>query len=83
MYVKRSIFDFQELKENSWSGAIATLETIEEHGKEDELMNWLDCEYDENNPIDETELNDLLWFEDEYIFEELGINEDEENDDEE
>lgn len=72
--------DFYELKENSWSGAIDTLNRIEEEGKEDELMDFLE-EYFMETPT-ETEVNDLLWFEDEWLFEMLGI-EDEETEDEE
>ena len=33
--------------------------------------------------VDETELNDFLWFEDEFIFEELGISNDEDDDEDE
>lgn len=74
--------DFYELKNHSWSGAIDTLNRIEEEGKEDELMDFLEECFTET-PTD-TEVNDLLWFDDEYIFEVLGIeDEDEEDEDEE
>lgn len=81
MYIKVD-YGFRELKNNSWSGAVTTLEKIEEAGKEEELMNFLEEEFVET-PTD-TEVNDLLWFEDEYIFEQLGIKdeEDEEEDEE-
>lgn len=77
---------FNELKENSWSGAIDTLNTIEEWGMEDDLMDFLEEVF--NREIygipTETEVNDFLWFEDEYIFETLGINaESNEDEDEE
>lgn len=71
MYVKKE-YDFNELKKNSWSGAIATLEIIEKNKKEDELMQLLEDVFCDNIPS-ETEINDFLWFDDEYIFEELGI----------
>ena len=76
MYIKREI-DFNYLKENSWSGAISTLETIEEFNKEDELMYLIEEVFIENVPT-ETELNDFLWFDTEFIFESLGIEGEEE-----
>lgn len=67
--------NFNDLMNNCWSGAIDTLQVIEENGKEEELMMLL--EEITNNPT-MTEINDILWFEDEMIFESLGIIEEEE-----
>ena len=72
--------DFNDLMNNCWSGAINTLQVIEENGKEEELMMLLD--EITNNPT-MTDLNDILWFEDEMIFEALGIIEEEEEEEEE
>ena len=72
MYIKKEC-DFYELKKNSWSGAVETLEKIEEEGKEDELMQLLEEEF--SGEAEETELNDFLWFEDDYIFKNLEIGE--------
>ena len=80
MYIKVD-YGFRELKNNSWSGAVDTLEKIEEAGKEEELMNFLEEEFVETPT--ETEVNDLLWFEDEYIFEQLGIKDEEDEEEEE
>ena len=71
MYVKKE-YDFNDLKRNSWSGAIATLEIIEKNNKEEELMQLLEDVFCDNIP-DETQLNDFLCFDDEYIFESLEI----------
>lgn len=71
MYVKKE-YDFNELKRNSWSGAIATLEIIEKNKKEDELMQLLEDVFCDNIPS-ETKVNDFLWFDNEYIFECLEI----------
>lgn len=71
MYVKKE-YDFNELKKNSWSGAIATLEIVEKNNKEEELMQLLEDVFCDNIPS-ETEVNDFLWFDDEYIFESLEI----------
>lgn len=64
-----------------WSGAVETAAKITEAGAWEELESILEDEYPEG--IDETSLNDLLWFEDEWIFEMLGISEEEEEDEEE
>ena len=64
-----------------WSGAKDTAEIISENDKCGELEELLEECYPEG--IGETELNDLLWFEDEWIFEMLGINNGEEEDEEE
>ena len=78
MYVKREM-GFNDLKNNSWSGAVDTLNKIEEEGKEDEFMDYLEGIFEE--APDETELNDYLWFDADQIFEDLGMNEN--NDEEE
>ena len=70
MEIKKD-YNFDDLKENSWSGAIDTLKTIEENEKEEELMQLLELTF-EDVPT-ETEVNDFLWFDDDFIFEELGI----------
>lgn len=75
MEIKKD-YNFNDLKNNSWSGAVDTLETIEENEKEEELMTLLENTF-EDVPT-ETEVNDFLWFEDDFIFEELGIEEGEE-----
>ena len=64
-----------------WSGAKDTAEVISENEKWNELEELLEECYPEG--IGETELNDLLWFEDEWIFEMLGISNEEEEDEEE
>lgn len=74
MEIKKD-YNFDDLKENSWSGAIDTLKTIEENEKEEELMQLLELTF-EDVPTD-TEVNDFLWFDDDFIFEELGIEEEE------
>ena len=70
--VKKEL-SFEDLKHECWSGAIDTLQKIEEEGKEDELMELLQ-EVFADIPT-ETEINDFLWFEDSYIYENLGIKE--------
>lgn len=84
MYIKNDM-DFNDLMNNCWSGAVDTLKTIEENGKEDELITHLEeifGSYFDNVPT-MTEVNDYFWFEDETIFEALGISETEDEEEEE
>ena len=64
----------------AWSGAINTKNTIIEHGQADAF----DCLIEELYPegLSETQLNDILWFEEDWIFENLGINQEEEEEEE-
>ena len=65
-----------------WSGAVDTYNTIEEHDKLEELEQLIDELYPDG--ISFTSLNDILWFDSEFIFEQLGIqNEDDEEDEDE
>lgn len=55
----------------AWSGAKETLERIRREGKCEELENVLEELYPDG--MTETELNDLLWFDSESVYEWLGI----------
>ena len=55
----------------AWSGAKETLERIQREGKCEELENILEELYPDG--MTETELNDLLWFDSESVYEWLGI----------
>lgn len=71
-----NVYDFNELYNSSWSGAIDTLDTIRENEKEDDflqLLNDILTTYD--NGLDRTKVNDFIWFDREYIYESLGIEE--------
>ena len=58
MYIKKE-YDFNDLKTNSWSGAIITIERIEKENKEDALMELLEELFSDSIP-DETQINDFL-----------------------
>ncbi len=78
MYIKQEM-DFNDLMNNCWGGAIDTLNTINEWNKENELMEHLKDVFSSYFDIvpTMTEVNDYLRFEDEDIFEALGIPESE------
>ena len=65
----------------AWSGAKDTLDRIQREGKCSLLEQILEDTYPDG--MTETELNDLLWFEPETIFEWLGIGDEEDEEEEE
>lgn len=60
----------------AWGDAIGTLDKVREAGKCDELESIIEELYPDG--MSETDLNDLLWFEPETVYEWLGIEEEEE-----
>lgn len=60
----------------AWAGAVATKDKILEAGKAEEFDKYIEEMYTDG--IGETELNDELWFNAEEIFEALGIEDNEE-----
>ena len=55
----------------AWSGAVDTLDRIRREGKCEELEQQLEELYPDG--MTETELNDLLWFDSESVYEWLGM----------
>ena len=86
MEIKKEINDFYALADMVWSGAVDTIADIQNANKEDEFMNFLEMEFCDEVPTD-TDVNDFIWFERDYIYESLGLTEngnlpeDEEDDD--
>ena len=56
---------------NAWSGAIETKKMILDAGLEEEFEILIDELYPEG--LTDTQLNDLLWFEADWILENLGV----------
>ena len=73
IYNETGLYNFK-----AWCGAVDTLDRIIEEGKADELEAVLEELYPDG--IDETQLNDILWFEPEWCFEVCGIETEEEDD---
>lgn len=71
----RLTIDFGQYK--PWSGAVDTWENLERFDKVDLLEQILDDTYYDENAgeavLSETELNDLLWFEPETVYEWVGL----------
>jgi len=60
---------------DAWSGAKGTKETILKANKGEDFDNLIEELYPEGLSI--TQLNDILWFESDWIYEQLGISEEE------
>ena len=64
----------------AWCGAKDTLQVIIDNNKESEFDLLIEELYPDG--LTDTQLNDILWFEEEWIFESLGISEDGETEEE-
>ena len=71
MEIKKD-YDFNDLKNECYSGAENTLEIIEKYGLEQDFMEFLD-EYFNGTPVWFEQVNDLLRFEDDVVFENIGL----------
>jgi hypothetical protein len=60
----------------AWEGAKQTLQEIREAGKVEDLEMLLDDIYPDG--IDDVKLNDILWFDNDWVFESLGMKPEEE-----
>lgn len=74
MEIKKEINGFYELADMVWSGAVDTIADIQNANKETEFMNFLEAVFCDEVPTD-TEVNDFIWFERDYIYESLGLTE--------
>ena len=74
MEIKKEINDFYELEKMCWSGAVDTITDIQNANKETEFMNFLEMVFCDEIPTD-TEVNDFIWFERDYIYENIGLTE--------
>jgi len=60
-----------ELQDELWSGALDTVKTIIECDKMQDLISLLEDLFFE--PVDIMKINDLLWFDADFVYEQLGI----------
>ena len=74
MEIRKEINDFYALANMVWSGAVDTIADIQNANKETEFMNFLEMVFCDEVPTD-TEVNDFIWFERDYIYEKLGLTE--------
>lgn len=63
--------DFDRLYENAWGQAVEVLDEISKAGMEEELMDFLEDLYPDG--ADAMELNDLLAYDWEWVYEQIGM----------
>ena len=74
MEIRKEINGFYELADMVWSGAIDTIADIQNANKENEFMDFLEMVFCDDVSTD-TEVNDFIWFERDYIYENIGLTE--------
>ena len=74
MEIRKEINDFYALADMVWSGAVDTITDIQNANKEDEFMNFLEAVFCDEVPTD-TEVNDFIWHDRDYIYENIGLTE--------
>lgn len=75
MEIRKEINGFNELADMVWSGATDTIADIQNTNKEDEFMNFLEAVFCDEVPTD-TAVNDFIWHDRDYIYENIGLTED-------
>ena len=75
MEIRKEINDFYALADMVWSGAVDTIADIQNTNKGDEFMNLLEAVFCDEVPTD-TEVNDFIWFDRDYIYENIGLAKD-------
>lgn len=75
MEIRKEINGFYELADMVWSGAIDTIADIQNANKENEFMDLIEMVFCDDVPTD-TEVNDFIWFERDYIYENIGLTKD-------
>ena len=74
MEIRKEINGFYELADMVWSGAVDTIADIQNANKENEFMDFIEMVFCDDVPTD-TEVNDFIWFERDYIYENIGLTE--------
>lgn len=56
-----------------WGGAVRTVETVSELGMMNELEDFIIEVFSDSEDVTDTTINDFVWFEDDDIYDCLGI----------
>ena len=71
MITVKQEMDFDDIRKSAWGQAVEGLDEIEKEGMEDELMAYLEDIFNEG--VDRTELNDLLAYDWEWVYSQIGM----------
>ena len=72
-------YDFDTLYNNSWGQAVSVLNEIDKADKSEDLMDFLEDLYPDG--VDGVELNDLISYDWEWLYKNIGMPMDEEEED--
>lgn len=78
--MRKILIDFDLEEFDAWSQAISTKERIIEEGKQEEFNNLINELYPDG--VEEVQVNDILWHDWEWVYENLGITDEEDEDEE-
>lgn len=71
MITVKQEMNFDGIRKSAWGQAVDVLKEIQKAGMEDELMTYLEEIFNEG--VDRTELNDLLSYDWEWVYSQIGM----------
>ena len=71
MITVKQEMDFDDIRKSAWGQAVAVLDEIYKAGMQNELMTYLEDIFNEG--VDRTELNDLLSYDWEWVYSQIGM----------
>ena len=71
MITVKQEMDFDDIRKSAWGQAVAVLDEIYKAGMQNELMEYLEDIF--NAGVDITELNDLLSYDWEWVYSQIGM----------
>lgn len=71
MITVKQNMDFYDILKNAWGQAVEVLREIEKEGMQNELMTYLEDIFNEG--VDIVELNDLLAYDWEWVYSQIGM----------
>ena len=72
MITVKQNMDFYDILKNAWGQAVEVLKEIEKEGMQNELMAYLEDIFNEG--VDIVELNDLLAYDWEWVYSQIGMS---------
>ena len=71
MITVKQEMDFDDIRKSAWGQSVAVLDENEKEGMQEELMTYLEDIFNEG--VDRTELNDLLAYDWEWVYSQIGM----------
>ena len=72
MITVKQNMDFDDIRKSAWGNAVAALDEIYKEGMQNELMDYLENIFNEG--VDIVELNDLLAYDWEWVYSQIGMS---------